>query len=82
MRGGSWITTQYGAKVIQTEEIYFDCGKRAGQALTDNDFHTYRFESSWYRQSFRLESFEDKPNAKKYYTTGFGLTFKAPVAHA
>jgi hypothetical protein len=57
--------------MLNSAEIYRECGRRAGKARLEHDEARARHEKDWFRRAQRLEREADRPEAQRAFDDGY-----------
>jgi len=57
--------------MLNTQEIYFDAGYKAGLCRVRRDEAGYQFHNNWFRRAKALEKDENKQTAQASYDAGY-----------
>lgn len=57
--------------MLNTLDIYRECGKRAAVALNERDNGRYDHEHGWFRRALALESPENRLAAREAYDAAY-----------
>ncbi len=57
--------------MINTLEVYRDCGSKAAKAMNQRDQGRATFEHTWFNRARRLETEDDRREADKAFREGY-----------
>lgn len=64
--------------MLNSEQAYRECGRRAARALNEHDQGRYTHEARWKIIAVGMEQPEDRPAARAAYDAGFNETRNKP----
>ena len=57
--------------MLNSENVYFECGRKAGRARSQRDEARAQFAESWFRRAKALENDKDRPYAEASFRDGY-----------
>ena len=65
--------------MLNSIEVYVECGKRAAKAMNQRDGSRYEHENQWFRRAKGLETGDNKQKAQAAYDEGYNYARVVPV---
>lgn len=57
--------------MLNSPEVYFDAGFKAGEAVNQNDWSRAKFQKDWLTRALALETKQDADKARALYSKGY-----------